>query len=210
MDDKKLTHFELIEIGKKWLKQPYQNAVPEGHAGCATILSELVTAADEIPDIIGWNLNGSILIEAKTSLADFHVDKKKPWRSYQFMGMGDRRYYFCEKGVIPIEEIKDEWGLLEVVDRKVIVSKNAEYVDSNKQKEIMMLLSHIRRIKIKTDIGIDEPDITVTCPRCGITRKDYDGFGILYCTSCGYCVHASRTDGICDYYFRKQEKENEG
>ena len=37
------------------------------------------------------------------------------------------------------------------------------------------------------------------CPRCGHEKEDFDGLGVLYCTQCGYCKHASRTDGKCDY-----------
>jgi hypothetical protein len=39
----------------------------------------------------------------------------------------------------------------------------------------------------------------MTCPRCGRESEDFDGLGVLYCESCGYCVHASVTNGVCDY-----------
>jgi hypothetical protein len=38
----------------------------------------------------------------------------------------------------------------------------------------------------------------VECPRCGAEQEDMDGFGVIYCESCGYCRHASATGGKCD------------
>lgn len=40
---------------------------------------------------------------------------------------------------------------------------------------------------------------TMNCPKCGKDYDDGDGFGVLYCPECGYCQHASYTDGKCDY-----------
>jgi ribosomal protein L37AE/L43A len=37
------------------------------------------------------------------------------------------------------------------------------------------------------------------CPRCKVLQLDHDGFGVLLCASCGYCAHASITDGVCDF-----------
>lgn len=38
---------------------------------------------------------------------------------------------------------------------------------------------------------------TMTCPKCGDERHDFDGFGFLSCAKCGHCTHPSKTDGIC-------------
>lgn len=40
---------------------------------------------------------------------------------------------------------------------------------------------------------------TMQCPRCKREYEDFDGLPVIYCEACGYCRHASRTDGICDY-----------
>ena len=40
---------------------------------------------------------------------------------------------------------------------------------------------------------------TMACPQCGAEYEDFDGLGVLHCDSCGYCKHASVTDGQCDY-----------
>lgn len=39
---------------------------------------------------------------------------------------------------------------------------------------------------------------TMLCPRCGQQYDDLDGFGVLHCEHCGFCTHASMTDGRCD------------
>lgn len=39
----------------------------------------------------------------------------------------------------------------------------------------------------------------VVCPQCGEEHDDADGFGVLmYCEDCGWCVHSSITDCVCD------------
>lgn len=139
-------HSRLVEYGRKWLNRPNKNAVRYGHGKCSTILCELVTIAGEIPDVIGWEGNRSILIEAKTSKADFFKDKNKPWRIVAELGMGDIRYFIADKGIIPVDKLPDKWGLLEVSDGRIEVTKDAEHIGGNKNHEIIMLLSHIRRI----------------------------------------------------------------
>lgn len=31
-----------------------------------------------------------------------------------------------------------------------------------------------------------------------VAQQDFDGFGVLHCKACGYCVHPSCTGGVCD------------
>ncbi|MCP3944994.1 MAG: hypothetical protein GY710_26450 [Desulfobacteraceae bacterium] len=63
------THDELIKIAEKWLLKR-----------CGFAFRELTTFASETPDVIGFRQGESILIECKTSRADFHADKKKIFR----------------------------------------------------------------------------------------------------------------------------------
>lgn len=37
------------------------------------------------------------------------------------------------------------------------------------------------------------------CPQCNKVYDDFDGLGVLYCEQCGYCKHASYSEGVCDY-----------
>jgi hypothetical protein len=36
------------------------------------------------------------------------------------------------------------------------------------------------------------------CPKCDDEQPDMDGFGVLHCEHCGFCTHASITNGKCD------------
>lgn len=48
---------------------------------------------------------------------------------------------------------------------------------------------------------------TITCPICKCEEYDLDGFGVLRCEACGYCTHASVTDGVCDLCGKEQRDE---
>ena len=144
-----ITHDELVIAGEKWLKRSI---------GVRFTLSELVTAAGEIPDIIGWKSGFSILIECKTSRADFLTDKKKFFRRYPYEGMGTYRLYLCPTGLIHSDELPKGWGLLyydpdkKYLDRIVCFKRNI-ISDSgrfkafipNYKNEVALLVSHIAR-----------------------------------------------------------------
>jgi len=143
-----MTHSDLILYAEKWLKRPCSNNIALGnieHPRCSLVLSELVTLSIEVPDCIGWHGNLSILIECKTSVSDFKADFKKPFRMFPEAGMGNQRYFLTEKGLLNIKDIPEKWGLLEIENKKILVSKYAQWQESNKNSEIVMLLSHIRR-----------------------------------------------------------------
>lgn len=38
----------------------------------------------------------------------------------------------------------------------------------------------------------------VLCPQCGAEHEDADGFGVLFCSDCGFCVCASVTGNRCE------------
>ncbi len=72
----------------------------------------------EMPDIIGWNSQGSIIVECKTSLYDFKKDSKKPFRVNPDSGMGKFRYYLFTQELyneISNRELPAGWGII-VVD----------------------------------------------------------------------------------------------
>lgn len=147
--EKKLTHSELIDFACIYLRRKtvYKKNCNEYNPSCTRIFKELVTYAGETPDAIGFCNGVSYLIEAKTSMSDFYAEKKKPWRINPENGMGNFRYYICQKGVLNVEKIPNPWGLIEVDNGKIIVSKKAEATECNKQKEIMMWMSYVRRIE---------------------------------------------------------------
>jgi hypothetical protein len=140
-----MTHDELVEIGMKWLS-----------TRCPVVITELSSDAGECPDVIGYHGRvhdigyGTHLIECKTSISDFKADAKKIYRRRPEIGMGDYRYYMTSKGLLNIHSIPDGWGLLEVCDKgKVHIEVYPKRQESDKQREISLLISTIRRLKLE-------------------------------------------------------------
>lgn len=72
-------------------------------------------AHGEQPDVLGLDGNThTILVEVKTSRADFKADAKKPWRKGAYSGMGERRVYLTTEGLLTPEEIPYGWELWEI------------------------------------------------------------------------------------------------
>jgi len=108
-------HQELVALASAWLRRPGSRG---GH-GCQVAFTETRVGylSGESPDAIGFRArgfaDGSVLVEVKTSRADFLADAKKPHRS-DTPGMGRFRYYMCPEGLIRPDELPDRWGLLYV------------------------------------------------------------------------------------------------
>ena len=147
-----ITHDELVIIAGKWLHK----------FGCGVVFEEFGTGP-EIPDAIGFKFGYSILIECKTSRADFLADFKKPHRIDPEFGMGNYRLFICEKNLILPEELPNGWGLLYVdpetkkVRKKKCWKGNTLYktedygiikFDANLEAERDMLISRIRRSQL--------------------------------------------------------------
>jgi hypothetical protein len=143
------SHANLVQAAAKWLKKPYQSCSPVGHPGCSHVVTELVCSHTiEIPDVIGFHAHGSLLVEAKTSRADFYKDQGKPFRMHMEIGMGRLRYYICPTGLLVASEMPPCWGLLYFDGKSVKVEKDAEaFIDYFWQGEQRILLSSIRRLK---------------------------------------------------------------
>jgi len=168
----KINHSELIRLGREWLIKPYAAAAPYGHCGCAVVITEISasTWGGEQPDVLGFSGKKSILIECKTSRADFNADKNKVFRNPHVanMALGDQRWYLAPHGVIPVDKVPEKWGLLEWVGGiNVLVIKKPELQEGNRDSEIKILLSVMRRLNIQKDDHVaikrydDKPMITV-------------------------------------------------
>lgn len=104
----RLNHSELVQRAVAWLKRN----------GCRVILHDpFRTPLSEQPDAIGWRDGLSIVVEAKTSLADFRVDAAKPWRIDPEIGMGDWRFFIAQAGLLDGVELPTGWGLIECAGR---------------------------------------------------------------------------------------------
>jgi len=149
-------HDKLVELGAKWLMK---NPPTKGNCHCtkcSIATTEIVTFASENPDVLGFaNDAKSVLLEAKISREDFKRDFKKDFRINPERGMGDFRLYIAPKGLIKIEELPENWGLIEVDEKdKCKIVKFAEKQPSNKRGEMMVLTSLIKRIGQNAPEGV--------------------------------------------------------
>lgn len=149
-----MIHKDLIDIGYKWcLKR------------CGFAFKELVTMniSGEIPDIIGFNTDGTFLLEAKISRIDFLKDKKKFFRINSECGMGDWRFFICPTGLLKKTDLPNMWGLIEVSENnKVRISYNpfgkgniySNWLRNKKStsSEMKMLYSALRRLHLRKRI----------------------------------------------------------
>lgn len=132
-----MTHAELVIRAGKWLKR----------MGCSTVIVDKYADGIEEPDAIGWKANGfSILVEVKTSVADFRRDANKPFRVYPAFGMGSHRYFMTVPGLLRRDAIPPMWGFLEVVGRTVRVAVPPKhFVEKATYRELTLLLAYTRR-----------------------------------------------------------------
>ena len=148
-----MNHKELVKRAQAWLTNNQR---------CTVVLAELATTYNtETPDAIGFHSSGgaSILIECKASRADFLADKNKIFRREEERGMGDRRYFLIPANLIKPEEVPDSWGLLEMHDKQVREKKEALFTTANKNAEIVMLVSALRRLELSTAVFVRHEEI---------------------------------------------------
>lgn len=137
-----MTHEQLVIMAKKWLIKGRQ---------CSVVLTETQAKSGEIPDAIGWRGQFSILIECKTSLADFRRDMSK-WYRQSGYGIGQQRFFMAPAGVIPVSELPEGWGLLEVSGNVVrtVVEHSLVYIDEKRAAaEVPLLVAALRRSEMR-------------------------------------------------------------
>jgi len=140
-----ITHAQLVERARKWLEKVHGNKF-----ACGVVLKEFSCRVSEIPDVIGFSADRSILIECKVSRADFLRDKHKPHRHY-IKKLGTLRYYLTLPNVACPEDIENGWGLLYATDKKITEVKESEWFadDSVKAAEWSILYSIVRRLNLR-------------------------------------------------------------
>lgn len=141
-----MTHEELRKRAVKWLVNSRR---------CSVVLSEMVSAAWECPDAIGWRQSYSTLIECKASRADFHRNGDKPTIRAD-RGMGRERYFLVPEGLISVADMEryEGYGLLWADKHSVRVKKPATSRETNKDGEILMLVSALRRVRTREFLTI--------------------------------------------------------
>lgn len=137
-------HRRLVAQAAHWLERR-----------CSVVVTEIATTGEE-PDAIGWTGTHSILLECKASIEDFRRDQQKSFRTLTEMGIGQYRYFFAPRGVIPVLAMPTKWGLIEVGGRRQpkIVIPAGQFDDFNHRQEMRILLSVIRRIGKHAPTGV--------------------------------------------------------
>jgi len=143
-----MDHAELVNRAERWLRNTFH---------CRVVFTELValTMSGETPDAIGWVGGKSILVECKTSMADFRADQKKYSRQLG-IGVGDWRFYLAPAGIIRPDKIPHGWGLYEIRGKRIFYVAGAKYSNaglppfkSHIKSEVAMLVSALSRIHNK-------------------------------------------------------------
>jgi hypothetical protein len=134
-----VTHKTLVQLGVRWLSRR-----------SSVVLYEFASVAKEVPDVIGWSHESSIVIECKASRADFLRDHKKVIRKKPQIGMGHRRYYLCPAGMITVADLPPRWGLLWAEKSHISVEREARgNPGRNLSSEVRFLASMLRRAQIR-------------------------------------------------------------
>jgi hypothetical protein len=122
---------------------------------CGVVLSEQACASGEMPDAIGWKSGcHSVLVECKASRPDFLADALKPWRQEPEQGLGAERYYMAPRRMILPDELPAGWGLLEVSQREIEITKRSaknQRSTAGFQHEMNMLLASLRRVEVRIE-----------------------------------------------------------
>lgn len=149
-------HAELVELGRKWLLRPQRWGGHSSHS-CSVVITELVSCARETPDVLGFCQDVSVLLECKASCSDFRAERMKPARRVESVdpGVGNYRYYFAPKGIIPKSELPPGWGLIEVSEKESHIEVQATAREANKGDEVAILISLVRRLGVSKDRGMN-------------------------------------------------------
>lgn len=146
-EKKNTRHRELCILAAKWLRRPKLCG-----PSCTYAAVELVTAAQESPDVFGWNYWATVLIEVKVSRSDFLADGKKRCRQHPEEGVGAFRYYCSPEGLIKETDLPENWGLLWDTGENIELIKEAQRQPSCAQAEIALLSSVMRREGVKAKL----------------------------------------------------------
>lgn len=97
----KVTHTMLVQIAAEYMAK----RLP-------VVLPEFFSHNRELPDVIGFKDDYSVLYEIKVSRGDYLGDAKKYFRIKPEKGMGSRRFYVVPKDMVKPEELPLGWGLI--------------------------------------------------------------------------------------------------
>jgi hypothetical protein len=140
-----MTHSELVKAAATWLRKR-----------CSIVVTEISTGGSEQPDVIGWHGWHTVLVECKTSVADFRSDAKKWFRRFPEDSIGNYRFMFTPIGLVSHQDIPAGWGLVEVSPTgKAKKAVESQFFDKvNVQHEVGILTSLLKRIGQNAPSGV--------------------------------------------------------
>lgn len=110
-----MTHAELVLAAARWLRRRRR---------CRPVFAELVSAASEIPDAIGWTGWDCHVVECKTSCNDLRRDAKKP-HHIAALAAGSYRWILAPTGVLEATDIPPGHGWIETTGKRIVVRSEA-------------------------------------------------------------------------------------
>lgn len=113
----KVTHSTLVAVAAQYMSK----RLP-------VVLPEFFSHNSELPDVIGFKDDYSVLYEIKVSRSDYLSDKNKYFRQHPEKGMGDRRYYVVPKGMVAPEELPNGWGLIYLYPSGILREVKSSYI----------------------------------------------------------------------------------
>jgi hypothetical protein len=135
-----MTHAELVIRARRWLANTRR---------CSLVATERNSwVVGESPDAIGWRFDGySILVECKTTLADFYADQRKPGRREGWRGLGRERWYLTPAGLLDGRYLPHGWGLLELRGRSLrrVLDATTRVDPLASAREVPLLVAVARR-----------------------------------------------------------------
>lgn len=138
-------HYQLCCECAKWLRN--RKNCEKWETPWKYVSVELNVYGTECADV--WATNGwsSIVVEVKTSRADFHADSKKKYRTKEWRDQvpGNYRYFLAPNGLISPEELPEGHGLLEWDGNKIIRTVPASFRQVTNRADLIYLSSILRR-----------------------------------------------------------------
>lgn len=138
-------HYQLCEEGAKWLKR--RKNCERSETPWKYIAVEICVYGCENPDIWAFNGWSTIVVEVKTSRADFLNDSKKWWRrpGSEECIAGNYRYYLAPKGILRKEDMPPGVGLLEFNGERIERSVSAVRHSASNHADMIIMASILRR-----------------------------------------------------------------
>ena len=133
-----MKHDDLVDLAANWARARRYSIVLQDVRSWAT---------REQPDVIAWKNSGaSLVLEVKTSRADFKHDAEKSFRRRADEGMGYARCFVVPAGLVALDELPKGWGLIELRGpRLVVVKKSAPFMNRDEHAERCLLILALRR-----------------------------------------------------------------